>query len=1177
MSSSSEDPGAVASSSTTANGPSKLRAGRPALAAVPLPKAQRRRGALGSLVGGMSKRRLLGGLGPSSQLLGVSAGSAHIPEEEPLGDHLHHLFRTCGSISEIRESLYLELEEGRGESVFLASDEWGGRLLLHCIGLNKNLIVDSPGGQALAEDFILNELLPAYPAAIIEEDDDGRSPFMEVIVDWIEERRAARRRSGTGAGKKGLADMVQDAARVFFYARDLSPGADANGDAEEDDAKAERYEVPPLVEWSLKMLSSIVGRPPTPSSFRKRRESKAEHSPEKQRRKISSSIVEASYDSLFVIDQEGTIEMVNEASVKEFGWTEEDFLGSNISMICGGGHGPRHHTYLKRYLETGEKRVMGVKGRKLFARRKDGSEFPIELGITETGGGKGQGRKFCGFVRHRMAEEVHYGSDSSLETEPVTRRSLGASLLHPATGDSLSDVSFMSDHMTPSKLEMDPFQSAVHDELVVENLASIPHLVEELLLIEDTVARERIFDLPIVRKVLLCPDSFGDDKWLMNLLTSGVRSGSMGLQTSRRRSDISDCEDANNGVALSTVECAVFYLERISHLSRQDDVTDHSTTRPTVDGTTVSFREKRNILFDRIGKLEGLIRILCALEGEMLKRAAVTRAIQRMLDRTIFSPFALSEALSDGLCHMLFICAFRTGPAEAMFHLSPADSTFKPQQYLTAMVILVGCVVYFSMKGVHLSLAKRASTPELFWRQITNPMNATGLLTMIMVTYCMIAVDLTLRRRALGIDEESEIPFRLRVAVAMTTPMLWLRILGHIKMFNKQLATFILCSFEILNDIKWFLLVLLIAISSFAQMMVSLTFEPLSHSEPNLEYQYFSLEGYLKAYTIMLGDIDFAALQKHSSIVVLFILYTFGVTVVLLNILIAIVSESYVNAVYASSVMLGKARVMFVADILSMKMFHSWKCDGNIRWGIDSVFFAFACLCTRMVLLTVKAKLASHQGPIFEGHVGLAAINFEGCALLFFVTGAIAIQRLGTIYLLNSIDKGDSGKETTCESRMSKYLGRLSLSLRAAFSRNIDILTEEDDVDEEDAAQTESAKLAATSADQKVHRAVNACRKELKAEVKRSSEKLRHALQQSEDKSQRNIIHCEDNLTSILSETQEWVASALAASEERIIRTIVLKLEEKRAKENEQVQEKQQECSEPTVLFSELTTVVSEN
>lgn len=114
-----------------------------------------------------------------------------------------------------------------------------------------------------------------------------------------------------------------------------------------------------------------------------------------------------------------------------------------------------------------------------------------------------------------------------------------------------------------------------------------------------------------------------------------------------------------------------------------------------------------------------------------------------------------------------------------------------------------------------------------------------------MVLLCSFAVDIVLRQRAYSEVGNSTIPFFLRAMIAITTPFLWLRIMAFVKIRNKQLATFILCTVEIMKDIKWFLIVLFAAMASFAQMWVSLTFEP--HQS---ESQYY-MEGYLKAYTMM--------------------------------------------------------------------------------------------------------------------------------------------------------------------------------------------------------------------------------------------------------------------------------------------------------------------------------------
>ena len=106
------------------------------------------------------------------------------------------------------------------------------------------------------------------------------------------------------------------------------------------------------------------------------------------------ALIESSPEAMLEIDEKGTIVLANSAATEIFGWTNEELIGSNVNLIVGGDHAKEHSKYLSRYLATGEKRVMG-KSRELPARRKDGSEFPIRLGLTEMVLKDGH-RVFCG-------------------------------------------------------------------------------------------------------------------------------------------------------------------------------------------------------------------------------------------------------------------------------------------------------------------------------------------------------------------------------------------------------------------------------------------------------------------------------------------------------------------------------------------------------------------------------------------------------------------------------------------------------------------------------------------------------------------------------------------------------------------------------------------------------------
>jgi len=115
------------------------------------------------------------------------------------------------------------------------------------------------------------------------------------------------------------------------------------------------------------------------------------------REREAQSFIDASFDPMIQIDETGIIQVVNESAVQLFGWSREEFVGSNVSMICGGEHAAQHDGYLRRYLQSGQKHVIGKK-RKVPARRKDGSEFTIELGVQQVETMQGDLR-FCAFIR----------------------------------------------------------------------------------------------------------------------------------------------------------------------------------------------------------------------------------------------------------------------------------------------------------------------------------------------------------------------------------------------------------------------------------------------------------------------------------------------------------------------------------------------------------------------------------------------------------------------------------------------------------------------------------------------------------------------------------------------------------------------------------------------------------
>lgn len=108
------------------------------------------------------------------------------------------------------------------------------------------------------------------------------------------------------------------------------------------------------------------------------------------------SILSTVPDAMIVIDEGGTMVSFSTAAERLFGYTQEEVLGSNVSMLMPSPYRERHDGFLERYLRTGERRIIGI-GRVVFALRKDGTTFPMELSVGEAAG-ESQ-RLFTGFIR----------------------------------------------------------------------------------------------------------------------------------------------------------------------------------------------------------------------------------------------------------------------------------------------------------------------------------------------------------------------------------------------------------------------------------------------------------------------------------------------------------------------------------------------------------------------------------------------------------------------------------------------------------------------------------------------------------------------------------------------------------------------------------------------------------
>ena len=119
-------------------------------------------------------------------------------------------------------------------------------------------------------------------------------------------------------------------------------------------------------------------------------------------------VTETASDTIVMIDEDSRIHFVNGAAEKVFGYSREEMLGQQLTMLMPEELREAHRVSLRRYLDTGERRL-DWNSIELPGMHKSGREIPLEVSFGEFV--KGGEHFFTGFIRdvteRKRAEEAH--------------------------------------------------------------------------------------------------------------------------------------------------------------------------------------------------------------------------------------------------------------------------------------------------------------------------------------------------------------------------------------------------------------------------------------------------------------------------------------------------------------------------------------------------------------------------------------------------------------------------------------------------------------------------------------------------------------------------------------------------------------------------------------------------
>jgi len=150
------------------------------------------------------------------------------------------------------------------------------------------------------------------------------------------------------------------------------------------------------------------------------------------------AIMHTIVDAVITIDEHGTIHDFNPAAELMFGYKSAEIIGKSVNVLMPSPHSANHDKYVKRYLKTGKRRIIGI-GREVLGLRRDGSTFPMDLAVSEVK--LGRRRLFTGIARdvtdRKQSEEM------ITRISEMERRQFGQEL-HDSLGQQLTGLSLLA-------------------------------------------------------------------------------------------------------------------------------------------------------------------------------------------------------------------------------------------------------------------------------------------------------------------------------------------------------------------------------------------------------------------------------------------------------------------------------------------------------------------------------------------------------------------------------------------------------------------------------------------------------------------------------------------------------------------------------------------------------------
>lgn len=162
----------------------------------------------------------------------------------------------------------------------------------------------------------------------------------------------------------------------------------------------------------------------------------------REQEELVHAILDSAAEGIVTINEQGDVQTFNKAAEQMFGYRAAEVVGHKLKMLMPAPYLEQYDSYLAKYLETGERKMVGNR-REVSGRRKDGTIFPMELAVSELH--DKTGRLFTGIIRdisERRALENQVLTAASEE-----QRRIGQDL-HDSVGQELTGLALLSQSLS---------------------------------------------------------------------------------------------------------------------------------------------------------------------------------------------------------------------------------------------------------------------------------------------------------------------------------------------------------------------------------------------------------------------------------------------------------------------------------------------------------------------------------------------------------------------------------------------------------------------------------------------------------------------------------------------------------------------------------------------------------